>query len=141
MSASEYPQPKLTVTSAPLIERWQRGELVLQHCTDCRAIIFFPREMCPGCWSTNLAWMRSTGRGNIVSFARVHKHVTAPFAAEAPTILAEIALADGGTMMARVATSAPAAVASGMEVELVPMPEATQFPLPTFRPVAAREPK
>ena len=135
MSAPEYPQPRLTPTNAPLIEGWQRGELMLQHCADCRAIIFFPREMCPHCWSTNLAWVRGTGRGKIVSFARVHKHVTAPFAAEAPTILAEIALADGGAMMARVATGAPESIASGMEVELVPMPEAAQFPLPTFRPV------
>ena len=136
MSAPAYPQPRLTPTNAPLLEGWRRGELMLQHCTDCHAIIFFPREMCPQCWSTRLAWQRSTGRGKIVSFARVHKHVTAPFAAEAPTILAEIALADGGAMMARVATAAPAAIASGMEVELVPMPEAAQFPLPTFRPVA-----
>ena len=136
MSAPEYPQPRSTPTNAPLLEGWRRGELMLQHCADCRAIIFFPREMCPHCWSINLAWKRSTGRGKIVSFARVHKHVTAPFAAEAPTILAEIALAGGGAIMARVATGTPAAVTSGMEVELVPMPEAAQFPLPTFRPVA-----
>jgi uncharacterized OB-fold protein len=136
MPTPDYPQPRLTLTNTPLVEGWRRGELMLQHCTDCRAIIFFPREICPQCWSANLAWARSTGRGKIVSFARVHKHVTAPFAAEAPTILAEIALDGGGAMMARVATGAPAAIASGMEVELVPMPEAARFPLPTFRPVA-----
>ena len=50
------------------------------------------------------------------------------------TILAEITLDDGGAMLARVITSEPAAVASGMRVELVPMPEAARFPLPTFRP-------
>ena len=89
----------------------------------------------PALLALNLAWQRSTGRGKIVSFARVHKHVTAPFAAMAPTILAEIDLAGGGAIMARVATGAPEAVVSGMEVELVPMPEAAQFPLPTFRPI------
>ena len=136
MSAPGYPQPRSTPTNAPLLEGWRRGELMLQHCADCRAIIFFPRDICPRCWSTNLAWKRSTGRGTIVSFARVHKHVTAPFAAEAPTVLAEIALTGGGAIMARVATGAPAAIQSGMQVELVPLPEAAQFPLPTFRPVA-----
>lgn len=136
MSAPQYPQPRLTPTNAPLIEGWQRGELMLQHCADCRDIIFFPRNMCPRCWSTNLAWKRSSGDGKIVAFSLVYKHVTAPFAAEAPTVLAEIALTGGGAMMARVATNAPAAIVSGMPVELVPMPEAAQFPLPTFRPVA-----
>jgi len=135
MTNPEYPQPRLTATNAPLIEGWKRGELMLQHCADCHAIIFFPREICPQCWSTKLEWKRDAGRGKIVSFARVHKHVTPPFAAEAPTILAEIALNDGGTLMARVATRAPAAIESGAAVELVPMPEAAKFPLPTFRPV------
>lgn len=136
MSAPAYPQPKQTPANAPLIEGWRRGELVLQHCADCRAVIFFPREMCPHCWSTRLEWKPHAGRGRIVSFALVHKHVTPPFAEEAPTVLAEIALAGGGAMMARVATAAPAAIGSGMEVELVPMPEAARYPLPTFRPVA-----
>jgi len=40
--------------------------------------------------------------------------------------------------MARVATGEPASIASGMQVELVPMPEAARYPLPTFRPVAAK---
>ena len=136
MSAPQYPQPRPTATNAPLIEGWQRGELMLQHCADCREIIFFPRDMCPRCWSTNLAWKRSSGGGKIVSFSLVYKHVTAPFAAEAPTVLAEIALTGGGAIMARVATGAPAAIQSGMQVELVSMPDAAQFPLPTFRPVA-----
>ena len=134
MANPEYPQPRLTPTNAPLLEAWKRGELMLQRCAECSTVIFFPREMCPHCWSTRLDWKHSSGRGKIVSFARVYKHVTPPFASEAPTVLAEIALGDGGTMMARVATVTPAAIASGAAVELVPMPEAAKFPLPTFRP-------
>ena len=135
MTASIYPEPTLTSTNAPLIEGWRRGELMLQHCSQCRAVIFFPRHLCPHCWSTDLEWKRSSGRGRIVSYSHVYSQVAAPFAAEAPTILAEITLDDGGAMLARVITSEPAAVASGMRVELVPMPEAARFPLPTFRPV------
>ncbi len=134
MTTPEYPQTRPTITNAPLLEGWKRGELMLQHCGDCKAVIFFPRELCPQCWSDKLEWKRSNGRGKIVSFARVYKHVTPPFAEEAPTILAEIALADGVAMMARVATTDVAAVSSGMAVELVPMPEAARYPLPTFRP-------
>lgn len=137
MASPAYPQPNATRTNSQLLEGWRRGELMLQHCGECKAVIFFPRELCPHCWSTNLAWKLNSGRGRIVSFARVYKHVTAPFADEAPTILAEIELADGGAMMARVATGDPASIAGGMQVELVPMPEAARYPLPTFRPVDA----
>ncbi|HEV7820715.1 MAG TPA: OB-fold domain-containing protein [Burkholderiales bacterium] len=135
MTDSVYPQPTLTATNAPLIEGWRRGELMMQHCVQCHAVIFFPRHICPGCWSTQLEWKRSSGQGRIVSYSHVYSQVAAPFAAEAPTILAEIALKDGGTMLARIISSEPATIASGMAVELVPMPEAARFPLPTFRPV------
>ena len=134
MTVSIYPEPTLTSTNAPLIEGWRRGELMLQHCTQCRAVIFFPRHMCPQCWSIEIEWKRSSGRGKIVSYSQVYSQVAAPFAAEAPTLLAEIALDDGGAMLARVICSDPAAIKSGMRVELLPMPEAARYPLPTFRP-------
>lgn len=134
MSTTVYPQPAQTITNTPLIEGWRRGELMLQRCADCQETIFFPRELCPRCWSTNLRWTRSSGHGKIVSYTRVYKHVSEAFASEAPTILAEIALAEGGTMIARVVTPAPASIASDMEVELVPMPDAARFSLPTFQP-------
>ena len=135
MTDSVYPQPTLTATNAPLIEGWRRGELMMQHCVQCHAVIFFPRHICPGCWSTDLEWKRSSGHGRIVSYSHVYSQVAAPFAAEAPTILAEITLDDGGAMLARIISSEPATIASGMAVELLPMPEAARFPLPTFRPV------
>src|SRR3954468_13639428 len=122
MSPSAYPQPTVTQTNKPLLDAWSRGELALQHCNACGQIVFFPRDLCPRCWSTDFTWKRSTGVGRIVSFSRVYSHVTEPFLAEAPTVLAEIALEDGGAMLARVIAADPQAVASGMAVELVPMP-------------------
>jgi uncharacterized OB-fold protein len=107
---------------------------MLQRCDDCAADVFFPREMCPVCWSTRLSWRRSSGNGKIVSFTRVHRHIHPAFANETPTIFAEIVLDDGGAMLARVITTAPDAIRSGMRVELLPLPAAARFPLPTFRP-------
>jgi uncharacterized protein len=129
-----YPEPALSSTNAPLIEGWRRGELMLQHCSACSAVIFFPRHLCPRCWSTDLNWTRHSGRGKIAGYSHVYSQVTPPFAAEAPTILAEIVLDDGGAMLARVISDEPAAIATGMRVELLPMPDAARFPLPTFRP-------
>jgi uncharacterized protein len=132
---SSYPQPIVTETNRPLIEAWQRGELMLQHCTDCSAVVFFPREMCPRCWSSALEWKKSRGVGKVVSYSLVHSHVSEPFAAEAPTVLAEIVLDDGGAMLARVLTDDAPGLASGTRVELVPLPDAQRYPLPTFRVV------
>lgn len=133
--SSVYPEPTLTEVNRPLIEAWQRGELVLQHCGDCGLIIFFPRALCPRCWSERLEWKPSTGRGTIVSYSRVYSHVTEPFASESPIVLAEIALEEGGAMLSRVVTDKPQAIESGQRVELVTMPDAARYTLPTFRPV------
>ena len=150
-----YPQPTLTVTNKPLIEAWQRGELVLQHCGACSTVVFFPRDVCPACWSCELKWQKHSGRGRVVSYSQVYSHVTEPFVAESPITLAEIALEDGGAMLARVVDSVILANAriqveqttskwmpayasmTGIAVELVPMPDAARYSLPTFR-VAAR---
>jgi len=129
----EYPQPTRTPANAPLLDAWARGELLLQQCEDCGAKVFFPRELCPACWSPRLAWKRSAGTGTIVSWTRIHRHIHAAFTAEAPTLLAEVKLDDGWLMIARILAKDGAAVASGTRVEPVPMPDAARFPLPTFR--------
>jgi uncharacterized protein len=129
----EYPQPTRTPANAPLLDAWARGELLLQQCEDCAAKVFFPRELCPSCWSPRLAWRPSSGAGTIVSFTRIHRHIHAAFSAEAPTMLAEVRLDDGWLMIARVLAERQEAVATGTRVELVPMPQASRFPLPTFR--------
>jgi uncharacterized protein len=131
----EYPQPTRTPANAPLLDAWARGELLLQQCEACAAKVFFPRELCPACWSPRLAWKASPGTGTIVSFTRVHRHIHAAFAAEVPTLLAEVKLDDGWLMIARITASHPGKVASGTRVELVPMPEAARYPLPAFRAV------
>ena len=131
--APAYPQPTLTPTNRPLIEAWQRGELMLQHCGACAEVIFFPRDICPRCWSSEIKWQKYSGRGRVVSYSHVYSHVTEPFAAESPITFAEIELEGGGAMLARVIVSDRASIAAGVAVALVPMPEAARYPLPTFR--------
>jgi uncharacterized OB-fold protein len=134
--AVEYPQPTRSAANAPLLDAWQRGELVIQHCEDCDAQVFFPREMCPVCWSTRLAWRESAGIGKVVSYTIVHRHIHPAFAGEVPTVFAEIALDDSASMLARIVTDKLDKVASGMRVELLPLPDAARYPLPTFRPMS-----
>ena len=130
-----YPQPRETPDNAPMLAAWRsEGALHLQRCAACGRVIFYPRAICPHCWSRDLGWFRATGHGRIVAFTRVHRGLPECFQAEAPVVLAEIALDDGVPMIARVLTPDPQHVQSGMAVELLPMPEAAGFPLPTFRP-------
>jgi uncharacterized OB-fold protein len=128
-----YPEPALTEVNRPLIEAWKRGELMLQHCAACGYVVFFPRELCPQCWSTQLQWKKHSGRGRLISYSQIYSHVTEPFANESPVTLAEIQLDDGGTMLTRIVDVArDAQIKSGAAVQLVPMPQAARYTLPTF---------
>jgi uncharacterized OB-fold protein len=118
-----------------MLTAWRHeGALLLQRCADCGHVFFYPRAVCPVCWSDRLAWFRAAGTGHVQSFSCVHRGLPAVFQAEAPVVLAEVALAEGALMIARVATADTAAVRSGMAVRLVPPGEAVRFPLPTFMP-------
>lgn len=128
-----YPQPQEDGDNRPLIEGWRQGRLMLQHCADCGRRFFYPRPLCPHCWSERLDWGAAAGHGEVVSFSLIHRPNDAAFFAEAPIVLAEIMLAEGVVLLARIVDTAPEAVAMGMGVELVPLPEAARYPLPTFR--------
>ena len=131
--ATPYPQPERNDFNAPMLDAWTRGELCLQQCKACHHKVYFPRLQCPECWSAELEWKALSGRGKIVSFAIVHKHVHASFAEEAPSVFAEILLDEGWPMLARVIADPPGKVKTGMQVELVPAAQAGRFPLPTFQ--------
>ena len=132
---SDLPQPRESATNAPMLSAWRdEGALTLQRCEACGRSIFYPRSVCPHCWSDRLAWVRASGSGKIVSFTRIHRGLLAAFQADAPVVLAEIALAEGASMIARVVTADPSAVQSGMSVRLVSRADAARYPLPTFMP-------
>ena len=130
-TAPGYPQPRATAVNAPMLDAWRRGTLALQKCPGCGKAFFYPRALCPHCWSDAVVWINASGQGRIVSFSLVHRGISDAFADELPVVLAEIELAEGALMIARVMADG-GAVRSGMAVRLVPLPEAKRFPLPTF---------
>jgi uncharacterized OB-fold protein len=139
-SPTPYPTPRETAVNAPMLAAWREGVLALQQCGACRAVFFLPRSLCPRCWATALSWVRSDGRGRIISFSQIHRGLTGALAAEAPITLAEIEVTEGATLLARVISDDPKSVTSGASVELVRLPDALRYPLPTFALTVVRAP-
>jgi uncharacterized OB-fold protein len=121
-----------------MLSAWREGALALQRCAACGSVFFYPRALCPRCWSTTLAWIRSDGRGRIVSYTHIHRGLPDPFAREAPITVAEIETTEGATLLARVICDDPLSVRSDGAVELMRLPDARRYPLPTFVPAADR---
>jgi uncharacterized OB-fold protein len=132
-TAKRYPVPASDMDNRPMLEAWQDGRLLLPVCTGCGKTFFYPRPLCPHCWSDALGWRQAGGRGTIVSFSLVRRPNDPVFFEEAPIILAEIMLDEAVSMIARIIDDDPDAIRSGLPVELLPVPEAQRYPLPTFR--------
>jgi uncharacterized OB-fold protein len=131
--ALDYPRPLEDEDNRPLLEAWRNGRLMLQQSQSGGPAFFYPRPICPYTGSTDLVWKEASGRGHIVSFSIVMRPNHPAFNDEVPIILAEIALEEGASLLARVITNDTSSVTSGSAVELMPMPEAARYPLPTFR--------
>jgi len=133
-SRPPYPKPREDADNAAFLAAWRSGRVLLQQCDACGTTFFYPRPVCPRCWSERLSRRESTGRGQIVSYSLVHRPNDPAFNGEVPIVLAEVALQEGATMLGRIVDCDPAMVASGIEVEVPPDAADRGYPLPVFRP-------
>lgn len=77
------------------------GAVWLQRCGSYGGWLFPPEEVCPICFSTNLAWRRAAGRGRIWSWIRMHRaYANCP---PTPYCVAYVELHEGPMMMAQLA--------------------------------------
>jgi uncharacterized protein len=118
---------------------WQKAkehELWLMRCKDCGAAYFYPRAICPSCFSRNTEWFQSSGRGTLHAFAIVHRAPQPAFADMVPYIVAFVELEGGARMPTNLVEVEPdpSAVKIGMPVEVVFDDVDERVTLPKFRP-------
>ena len=58
------PLPTPTSETQFYWDRCKQHELWVRRCNDCSQAYFYPRDMCPDCFSRNTEWIRSSGRGH-----------------------------------------------------------------------------
>lgn len=76
-------------------------KLFIQQCGDCHKSIFYPRSICPHCFSDNINWLEANGTGTIYSFTTVHQGY-GPFKGENPYTVGIVELDEGVRMMTRI---------------------------------------
>ncbi|MGH9901584.1 MAG: Zn-ribbon domain-containing OB-fold protein [Pyrinomonadaceae bacterium] len=138
MEAHERPLPKPDHDSRAYWEAARRHELVLQQCAACARFRFYPRVVCPHCFSDGFEWRRAAGRGTVYSFTVIHRAPFPAFRDKVPYVLALIELDEGVRMMTNVVGCDPDAVRIGMPVEVTFEDVTEEVTLPQFKPAAAQ---
>lgn len=129
------PRPDLNdAATAPYWEAAARHELMLPRCDRWGMVFFPPRELCPGCWSSELSWQTMSGMGSVWTFTEVH----VPFyddtwAEDVPYVVAVIELDEGPRLLANIVEPDMDRLSIGDRVEVVFEDRSEGLTLPMFR--------
>jgi len=115
-------------------EAVDRGELLIQKCSECGALRHPPRPMCPSCQSTVWSGIPSNGRGTVYSYV-VLRHPPIP-GYDYPLPVAVIDLEEGTRIVSNVVGCKPEDIYIGMKVRLSIENVDEELKLPLFRPAA-----
>lgn len=132
---SEYKRPLPVMTSPVSKEFWdatKRHELKIQQCRNCGKNIFYPKDFCPECLSTDLRWIKASGKGRIYSFTVAYSGPPPGF--DVPYVLAIIELNEGVRMYANIVDCNLEELKCDMPVEVVFEDVTKEITMPRFKP-------
>ena len=135
-SAYNRPLPVPQPESDFYWEKTKAHELWLMRCDDCNKAYFYPRPICPHCFSRTTRWFQASGRGTLYAFAIVERGPTPAFREAVPYVTAFVELEEGvrfPTSLVEVEPDA-AKISVGMPVEVTFDDVTDAITLPRFRP-------
>lgn len=134
MADYRKPLPRPTVSSQPFWEAAKRHELQIQRCESCGAVLFYPREVCSECLSSELSWIQASGQGTVYSYTIAQAPTHPAFAEDVPYIVAIVELAEGPRLTTNIVGCAPTAITIGMPVVATYDDVTPDMTLVKFRP-------
>ncbi len=134
MADYRKPLPQPTPETKPFWDGAKKHELWVQRCKDCRKSYFYPRPFCPRCFSWNVEWSKTSGKGKLYSFVINHRP---PPNFQGPYVIAVVELDEGARMMTNLVgvDPSPDKIRCDMPVEVVFEDVTETITLPKFRPV------
>lgn len=93
------PGPTITEESRPFWEAAALGRFQIQRCDECSLWVFYPRSICPGCWSHRLSWYAASGEALLESFSIIESAGHPGWRSVTPYTLGIVKLLEGPTML------------------------------------------
>ena len=104
------------------------GKLMIGKCNACGAVHFYPRAICPHCFSDNTTLQQATGEATIYTYSVMRR-------APIPYAIAYVTLNEGPSMMTNIVDCDLDSISIGQKVRLVFKPSEGGPPVPMFTPV------
>ncbi len=110
-----------------VFEAAEAGKLMVPKCNACGRSHWYPRAICPYCFSQDLSWPTASGNGTIYSFSVMKR-------SEIPYAIAYVTLEEGPTMMTNIVDCDLDAIKIGQRVRLKFVPAESGPSMPMFTP-------
>jgi uncharacterized OB-fold protein len=123
----KIPAPQASPETAPFWDAAAQGKLLIKTCRACGVAHYYPRALCPFCFSDQTEWTPAKGTGTIYSYSVMRR-------AEVPYAIAYVTLDEGPSMMTNLVQCDFDTLRIGQRVKLVFTPTEGGPPVPTFTP-------
>lgn len=120
------PTPIPTEDTKIFWEMANAGRFFIKRCQSCRQVHWYPRALCPFCFSNDTVWAEGSGRGSIYSFS-IMRQTPQPF------VVALVTLQEGPTMLTNIVDCDFDALSIGKTVEVVLKATNDGQKIPVFR--------
>ena len=130
------PLPTPTPETQPYWDSCKSHAMKLPRCKSCSQFHFYPRALCPHCWSMDLEWGTASGKGKIFSY--VISHRPAPgFQDDVPYIIGVVELDEGVRLMTNIVgvIPEPKNIWVGMDVSVEYEDVSETITLPSYKPI------
>ncbi len=69
----KYGPPAVNLETKPFWEATAKGEFLIKRCKDCGEPHYYPRTLCPFCFSEKTEWEKTSGEGEIYTFSAMYR--------------------------------------------------------------------
>jgi len=105
-----------------------QGKLMIGKCNACGAVYYYPRALCPVCFSDKTGLQQASGNGTIYTYSVMRR-------APIPYAIAYVTLAEGPSIMTNIVDCDLDKIKIGQAVKLVFKPSDGGPPVPMFTPI------
>jgi len=110
-ASRQIPRPEMNPETQPFWDAAAQGRFLVKRCLDCGKAHWYPRSLCPFCFSARTEWQPGSGRGTIYTFSIMRR-------APVPYAVAYVTLEEGPSMLTNIVDCDFDAIRIGQAVEV-----------------------
>jgi uncharacterized protein len=124
----KLPAPSVSPENKPFFDAATNGKLLIKKCSACGEHHYYPRPLCPHCFSDQTTWVEAAGKGTVYSYSVMRRGSPVQYA------IAYVTLTEGVTMLTNLVDCDLDAIRIGQAVRVVFKPTEGGPSVPMFTP-------